>query len=404
MLDALHEPSYRRLWLAGLCTNIGRWMDQLLLGWLVLELTNSPLMVGVAAFFRSAPMIVLGLFAGLLADRFHRGRVMVLVQLLNLTAALVLAALFGAGRGGLWPLVALETLLGIAWAIDFPTRRTVLYTLVGPGRLTNAVSLETVSMQGSKIVGPIVGGVLLARVGPSACYLLLASLYLGALLLIVTLNRRVAQPGVGATESLVAGLAGGIREARSEPTIRAVLLITVVMNLLVFPYQPILPVLARDVLHVGPELLGLLLAADGLGALSGALVVASRHGFSRHRHVFAGGSLLAATLVIGLALSPWYLLSLPVQFLLGVAESGFGTMQSTIVLLAASERARGRVMGILSACIGTHPIGTLWLGFFAAQIGAPAATATGAALALLLMAPVAVRMTAQAPHMLGARR
>src|SRR5215207_104817 len=120
-LDALHDAHFRRLWLAGLCVNVGRWLDFLVLGWLVLELTGSPFMVGMAAFCRFAPMILLGLFAGLLIDRLPRGRLLVLVQSVNLAVALLLSLLFATGYGGLWQLIALETILGIAWAIDFPS-------------------------------------------------------------------------------------------------------------------------------------------------------------------------------------------------------------------------------------------------------------------------------------------
>jgi len=337
-------------------------------------------------------MLVLGLFAGVLADRFHRGRVMVLVQALNLGVALVLAVLFGMGLGRFWHLVTLEALLGVAWSLDFSARRTVLYTLVGTGRVTNAISLESVSMQGSKILGTTIGGLLLAQVGASGCYIGLALLYLVALLLMVSLNRRVDLPAAGSAESIAASLLAGLREARSQPVIRAVLLITIMMNFLMFPYQQMLPVFARDVPRVGLELLGLLVAADGLRALIGSLLVGSLRGTNRHGQVFAGGSLLAAALVIVFALSPWFLLSLPLQLVIGIAVAGFGTMQSTLVLLAAPERARGRAMGILSACIGTHPVGALWVGYVASQIGAPIATAAGAALALLLMLPIAMPM------------
>jgi MFS family permease len=391
VLDTLHDAHYRRFWLAGVCVNTAKWMDFLVLGWLVLEITNSPFMVGVAAFCRNAPMMALGLLAGVLADRFHRGRLMLFVQGLNLCTALVLALLFGRGLGGLWPLLALEVLLGAAWAIDFPARRAVLYTLVGPGKLTNAVSLDSVSMQGTKMLGPLLGGLLLGRIGPAGCYLVLAALYLVALVMVALVIRRVKLPPSAQTESALAGLATGLREARSNAAILGVLVITVLMNLLVFPYQQMLPVFVRDVFRVGPEFLGLLVAADGLGALSGALFLASRHNFSGHRQVFAGGSLLAAALVIGLALSPSYWISLPVQFVIGIAESGFATMQSTIVLLAAQERSRGRVLGILSMCIGTGPFGALWTGFLASQVGAPYATASVAAVALVLMALASAR-------------
>lgn len=395
VLDALREPRFRRLWLAGLCVNIGRWLDFIVLGWLAYTITESPFMVGVAAFCRFAPMIVIGLFAGVLIDRFHRGRLIVGVQVVNLTVALVLAVLFGTGVGELWHLIALELLLGVAWAIDFPTRRAVLFTLVGPKRVTNAVSLESVSMQGTKIIGPLLGGVLLARVGPGAAYLMLALLFVGSLLLTMTLVRRVPLPAPGGTgESVLASLASGVREARSQPAIMGVLLITVWMNFLVFPYQQIMPVFARDFLHVGPELLGLLVAAGGLGTLVAALFIASKRDFTAHRQVFVGGSLLSGVLVVVQAFSPNFEVSLLIQLLIGVGDAGFGTMQSTIILLSAHERARGRVLGILSVCIGTNPLGALWVGLAATYIGAPLAFGAGAALALVLMLPVSLRMLA----------
>jgi MFS family permease len=395
-LDALHDANFRRLWLAGLCVNVGRWLDFLVLGWLVLELTGSPFMVGVAAFCRFAPMIVLGLFAGLLIDRVPRGRLLVGVQCVNFGASVLLAGLFATGHGDLWWLIGLETLLGIAWAVDFPSRRTALFTLVGPKRVTNAVSLESVSMQGTKIVGPVMGGVLLARLGPVACYLVLAALFLGALLLTLSLSRRVSLPASPRSdESILAGLATGFREARWQPAILGVLIITIVMNGLVFPYQQILPVFARDVLDIGPELLGLLVAVGGVGTLIGALWTAGRRDFVSHRQVFVGGSMLAGLMVVVQSFSPGYLTSIPIQFIIGIAESGFGTMQSTIVLLAAHERARGRVLGILSVCIGTNPIGSLAVASLTTYVGAPVAFGSAAALALLLMAPFAIRLLSE---------
>src|SRR5215510_10447556 len=181
-------------------------MDVVVLGWLALTLTDSPLMVGVAAFCRAVPMMALGPFAGVLADRLPRVHLMMAVQVVNIVAASALGLLFGAGRAGFGVLVAVEIVLGIAWVLDFPSRRTVLFAVVGRERLTAAVSLETMSMQAAKMVGPVLGGLLLARIGPAACYFAFAGLSLGALLATRRLARQVALPGSPGAEPVLDSL------------------------------------------------------------------------------------------------------------------------------------------------------------------------------------------------------
>ena len=386
------DPAFRQLWLAGFCANIARWMDLLVLGWLVLTLTGSPFMVGVASFSRALPMMFLGPLAGIIAERVHPGRLLLVTQSLGVAAAAAIAIMFASGLGSFWPLVGLEILLGIVWALDFTIRRTVVYSLIGPARLAAAVSLDTVSMQLAKMAGPLAGGVLLARAGSPGSYLVIALLYAISLGFVVRLQGAVSAPVPSAGESVAQGLALGLREVWGHPLIRGVLIVTIVMNVLVFPYQQMLPVFARDVFRVGPELLGLLLAADGFGALVGALIVASWRGLFEYRAVFGGGALLASVLLLAFALSPVYGLALILLLAIGIAESGFATMQGTIVMLEARDAVRGRALGILSACIGTGPLGTLSIGFFASQVGAPAATTVVTVVALVLKLPVAGRM------------
>ncbi len=386
----LREGSYRRLWLSGLCVNSARWMDLVLLGWLAFQLTDSPFMVGLAAFARSAPLMVLGPFTGIVADRMHRGRVLIVTQTLGLGTGLALAGVFAAGRGGFWPLVGLEALFGALWALDFPARRTALYALVGSRRVATAVSLETVSMQVAKMIGPVLAGVGLARLGPVPCFVAVALLYGVGLLVFIGLPARIGGPTGRDAASLAESLGAGFREAWREPTVRAVLMITVLMNVLFFPYQHMLPVFAREVLRVGPEWLGALIAADGLGALLGALAIAGgSRGFLPHGRLFALSVLVAPFLLLAFTGLRWPWACLAVLVLIGVCESGFAAMQSTLVLLAAPEESRGRAMGILSACIGTQPAGTLWIGFLSAGIGVPAAMALNGLVALLAMLPAA---------------
>ena len=390
--DVLREDAYRRLWLSGLCLNTARWMDLVLLGWLALSLTGSPFLVALAAFARSAPMMVLGPFAGLVADRIHLGRVLLVSQGLGFIAALTLAGLFWTGRGAYWPLVALEVVFGALWALDFPARRTALFALVGPSRVATAVSLETVSMQIAKMVGPVLAGVGLAHLSAAACFGAMAACYALGLAACVSLRWRIGAPTPPRPASIARSLGDGARAAWEEPTVRAVLVITVLMNVLLFPYQHMLAVFARDVLRAGPEWLGALVAADGLGSLVGALAIASRHGFISHRRVFAASVVAAPLLLIVFTALPWRWAGIGLLFIIGIAESGFATMQSTLVLLSAREDRRGGTMGILSACIGTQPIGTLALGLLASGMGVAAAMAMNSALALALIAPVALSL------------
>ena len=382
--EVLQEPSYRRLWVSGLCVNVARWMDLVTVGWLALQLTGSPFMVGLAAFARAAPLMAVGPFAGIVADRMVRGRVLLAAQSVGLVTALALAAIFASRAGGYWPLVALEIVFGAMWALDFPARRTALYTILGASRVAQAVSLETVSMQIAKMLGPLAAGVCLARLGPAASYLVMALVYTAGLLASRGLVGRLGGPGGGAPTSVVASLRTGLQAAWTSPTVRGVLLVTVAMNTLFFPYQHMLPVFARDVLAVGPTALG-------------ALMIASRGGQFAQRTLFAASVLVAPVLLVALSGSRSFLACVALLVVMGAAESGFAAMQSTLVLLSAPERVRGGAMGILSACIGTQPLGTLAIGLLAASVGAPLAFAVNALAALLVIIPLAVPLARGRP-------
>jgi len=390
MTAILQEPSYRRLWISGLVVNIARWVDLVTMGWLALQLTGSPFMVGLAAFARSAPLMVVGPFAGIVADRVPRGRVLTIAQTTGMVAALALAVVFASGRGRYGVLVAFEVVFGLVWALDFPARRTSLYALLGAPRVAQAVSLETVSMQIAKVLGPLAAGWCLSRVGPAACYALMAVMYAGGLAACAGLGDKLGTPGATVVGSVGASMRAGLQAAWASGTVRAVLMVTIAMNTLFFPYQHMLPVFARDVLAVGPLALGALVAADGLGALTGALVIASGWGRLDHRTVFGSAVMIAPLLLVALAGSRWLGVCVVILLVMGAAESGFATMQSTLVLLAAPERLRGAAMGILSACIGTQPLGTLAIGLLAASLGSPRAFTLNALVSLAVIVPLAI--------------
>jgi MFS family permease len=365
-------------------------MDIVTLGWLALQLTGSPFMVAVAAFARSAPMMLVGPFGGVIADRVARAKILALAQSTGALTAGALALLFAAGVGGYWPLVALEIVFGAVWAVDFPARRTSLYAILGARRVAQAVSLETVSMQLAKMLGPLAAGFCLARVGAHASFALMAAIYLGGLLASAGLGDRLGGPAVTASVSVGASLRAGLSAAWASRTVRAVLLATIAINVLFFPYQQMLSVFARDVLAAGPAVLGALVAADGAGALAAALALAAQRGQIAHRSLFAAAIVIGPVLLIALSASSALAACLALLVILGIAESAFAATQSTLVLLSAPERTRGGVMGILSACIGTQPIGTLFIGFTTATLGVSLAFTLNAFLALAVIVPLAV--------------
>ena len=388
-MTVLNDADYRRLWVSGLCFNVTRWMDLVAVGWLALQLTGSPFMVGVAAFARSAPLMILGPIAGIVADRVSRGHLILITQAGGAVAAVTLATLFATGHGDYWFLVAVELVFGALWSLDFPARRTVLFSLLGASRVAQAVSLETVSMQLAKMAGPLVAGVCLARLGATSCYVVMSVVALTGVFVSLGLRHRIETPAPARTASLRETLGHGLRAAWYSPIARAVLLVTIAINMLLFPYQHMLAVFAQNVLAGGPGTLGALVAADGVGALLGALAIAAFHGRLAHARLFASAVLIAPLILIAFAASRTLALSLALMFLIGVVESGFAAMQSTLVLLSAPAHARGGAMGILSACIGTQPIGTLAIGALAGSIGAPGAFAVHAVAAFAVIAPIA---------------
>jgi MFS family permease len=384
---------YRRLWASGFFVNVARWMDLVTLGWLALELTGSPFMVGLAAFARSAPLMLVGPVGGIVADRVPRARVLLFTQTIGVVTALALTAIFASGAGGYAALVTLEVVFGALWALDFPARRTALYAILGAHRVAQAVSLETVSMQFAKILGPLAAGLCLARVGPVACFALIAVVYGAGLAVSTPLRGRLGGPGAAVPASIVAGLRTGLRVAWRSTTVRATLLATIAINVLFFPYQHMLPVFARDVLLVGPAVLGALFAADGCGALVGALMIAARRrGDAAHRVLFAAAIVTGPVLLVALSGSRRLAVCFVLLVVMGAAESSFAAMQSTLVLLGSPEHTRGGVMGILSACIGTQPFGTLFIGVLTASVGVSLAFTINAVLALLVIVPLAVML------------
>lgn len=320
-------------------------MQMTLLAWLTLELTNSPWLVALVGFFSTMPMLMLGLLGGVLADRCHRLRLLVGLQAANVAASLFLTITLLTGTVQVWHGYLTIAVVGASWALGMPARRALIIDLLGTSGLTNAVALDSVGMNGSRMLGPALGGVLIALIGVTGGIIVTTVSYALGLILLMTLRVQQAEPSTRQPQSVVRNLAEGFRYVGQSPVMMADVCITVILNFLLFPYMQMVPVLARDVLHVGPTLMGLLQSAEGIGALVGSLAIASIASIRYHGRYFVGGSTLGLLMLIMFSVSEWYVVSFPLLFLLGMGTACFGTMQATIPMLTSSPEMRGRRPG-----------------------------------------------------------
>jgi MFS family permease len=312
-------------------------------------------------------------------------------QTLGLVVSLATAALLATGRFDFVFAALVTFLLGLQWAIDWPTRRALIPDLVGRELTVNAVALEAVSMNMTRIVGPLIAGGLIAYVSPAAAFLVMAALYTAeiGLLAIMPLAVRGQQVASG---PLLRYLRDGFRTLSQSQPIVGVLVISALMNVLVFPYQQMLPVFARDVLMVDAVGLGMLGAASGVGSLVGALAIASSGGVPRSGMFFWIGSCVMSLSVVGFALANTMPVAMALVAVGGLGQAAFGSLQSTIILARASDQLRGRAMGALTLAIGSAPFGTLEMGAVTVLLGAPLAVALNAGVCAALVAVVTIRL------------
>ena len=397
--DAFLNPNYRLLWVSNFFAYISRWMQMTMLGWFVFEETGSAFLVTLVGFSGMGPLVVLGVFGGVLADRLDKRKLLLGTLFANLLAATGMAALifsdfiFEAGNLQYWHAYLVMLVGGIGWGLDMPSRRTIVLDVLGRARVNNAIALDSVGMHSSRMLGPLIGGGLITislflfsdGYGLEAGYAVTLMFFITSAIMMLNVKtpaRDVTAAGQ-ASWNILRNLIEGVRYVSSEATLIAVVLITVFMNLLLFPYQQLIPVVAANVLHVGPTLMGLLLAFEGLGALIGSIGIASWSNLTHHGRVYLFGSMAGLVMLLAFSFSQWYGLSLALMLMLGLGTAGFGAMQATIILLVARDDMRGRGLGVITLAIGAGPIGGLMLGITADAIGAPRAMTINAVLGLI---------------------
>ena len=415
---AFQNQSYRRLWLSNLFSTMCQIMQMTLLVWFVLEETSSPFLVALVGTFSFAPALLLGAIGGLLADQADRRRLLVTTQGVNLAAALAFTLLLNTNLVEVWHAYLIVLVVGTGWALDFPSRRSIIHDLLGDSSVTNGIVLDSVAMHSSRLLGPALAGGLITLVNVAGGYAVVTVFYLAALALILSLKltqnavptqlsvgaRSEATPllettGGGPRRQSISGpgeifrnLGEGFRYVSGQRTIRAVILITLVMNFFLFPYMQMVPVIARDVLGVGAGLMGILMSAAGVGALFGAVMIASVGGLRYQGRVYIAGSMLAMVALLLFSFSFGYPLSFAFMLVLGLGTSGFGSMQGAIVMLVARKEMRGRALGVISVAIGSMPLGIVMTGAVASAYGPTFAIGLNASVGLILIALVGLLM------------
>ena len=371
---ALRHRNFRLFWSGQLISVTGTWMQSVAQGWLMYRLTHSPFLLGLLGFTQFLPVLLFSLWAGVIADRVSKRRLIQTTQLLCMVQALILAMVTTIGIVQPWMVLVLAFVFGTINAFDLPARQSFLVEMVGKEDLTNAIALNSTAFNTARIAGPAVAGILVAVAGEAGCFWINAVSYLAVLW---GLWRMDLQRGAGETSAADpwGHLREGVRYAWATPAIRNLLLLLGVMAGLGFQFMVLLPVYARDILHTGPEAYGMLVSAFGLGSLLSALRLTRRHDRWGLRRNLLVGLTVAAAGMVSFALSTVLWLSL-----LAALASGFGLIfyvasTNTLVQLTTEDRFRGRVMSLYTLMfIGTAPLGALTVGALAQRAGAPAAT------------------------------
>jgi MFS family permease len=384
-LATLRIPDYRRLLISNGLWWQFMWMEQIVMGWLVLEMTDSAWHVALVGFFRMAPLLFLGLVSGSIAERFGRRNVILFSQTVNLIVPVVLILLLATNLLRYWQIGLASAILGAIWAMDWPTRRSILPDLVGRQRTMDGILLEGALQNTSKILGPFLAGVIIKFLGVSGCFVVLSLISGIGLLILLGLSKPAPRTQGSQNPPRRISFIELIRYIVRDQTILGVLLITTVMNNLFFPYMILLPVFARDILGQGPVGLGLLGAGHGVGTFMGLVILHRVRRFWNLNWIYIVGSFFQAAILIAFAFSRSFPLSIFMLMLSGLGQSSFAVLQSSLVLLSASDEMRGRTMGILNLTIGVGSLGRMQLGAMASAFGAPLAVGLACGTAALLI-------------------
>ena len=380
---ALRHRGFRLLWIATLLSSTARWADMVVIGWLTLELTDSPLMVGIVAASKMAGYVAAP-FMGVAADRMDRRLLLIIAAGVNLAVSAAMLLLFVSGWLELWHVIVLAVVGSLTWAIDNPTRQAFVPDLVETKDLTNAIALNAVALEITVVIGPALGGLMIPTLGMGGAYALIALICLVDVVVLLQMKSVKQVPHVH--ESPVKSLIGGLKYVWGNHTVLVLLAIAFLLNLLAAPYRyAFLPVFARYILDVGAAGYGMLTAMAGFGALVAGLWVVSLGNFGRKGRVLVWSSFAWPASLLVFAVSTSYYFSLTLVFVAGLAQAVVWTVIATLMLSNTVPLMRGRVMGLRTGVVISLPFGNFLAGAVAERFGAPFAQGAYAVSCMLIM-------------------
>jgi MFS family permease len=376
-------PGFRRLWAAAVLFTASNWMQNVALGWLGFEMTHSERYVGLLAFAGGVPFVIVSIPGGALLDRYDRRKVLLTAQFLAAAVAIFLAAMVTSDHVEPWTLLLGAFLNGCLQAVISPSQQSLVPRLVEAKDLQNALGLMSAGGNMTRVVGPALSGILIAVLGSGFPFVIQAIAVLAAFVIVFgTVFPEIAP----STRRLsVATVLEGVRIVFSRDDLREIFLLTALPSLLIFPYLSFLNVYAEDIMHIGSQGLGLLLACSGVGAVAGGLMIASlksMHGIGSRLYTWTGAYCVS---LMGFALVPHLITGIPLLAAAGLIGSFVFSANNSLMQQRITDDVRGRVMGTYILTWGLMPIGALWMGEIAEIWNVRVATFTGAIICLALV-------------------
>jgi MFS family permease len=387
-LRAFAHRDYRLFWAGQLVSRVGTWMQNVAQSWLVLELTNSPFRLGLIGTLQFAPVLVFAFLGGVVSDRMAKRRLIIATQVAMMLQAFGLAALVATGHVEYWHVAVLAGLYGIANSIDMPARQSYVIELTGKDDLISAVALNSAVFNGARVIGPALAGLVIARAGVGAAFLVNGISFLAVLAALLAMRTEGApppRPHGTIREEMVQGVAYAAR----TPRLTLLLALVLVVSLFVINFNVVVPLFAREVLGEGARGFGLLMAALGAGAVLGALGMAGRLQRPSRTIVFAGAAGVSVGL-LALGFTRTFAVAAGILVVTGLAQIVFTSSANTTVQLTVPDAMRGRVMSLyIVVFVGVTPVGAFLTGWLAEHFGVPTACLVGGAAGLLAVLALA---------------